>query len=681
MLVELMEGGGPVCGWAIPDGQSGGTAAGRLSVRLEGGKTITVAPARLLSACEVPAPASEAQVGELLIRTSKRRASLAAEVDLAALWELLDGEGPLFGYDLLAGLSFGREVGPDEASAVMRAVHADGLWFEFSPGSTRRRDGGEIERLRLIIEREAAKKLFKERGARWLSEAAAGRAPEAPLEAPAVLASLKAYLLEGETSPEANRARELLKLSGAPATAYGALAALASLGEASMEDNYDLLRLGLPLEFPPPVLAEAAALSAGFDPEAGGRLDLTGLWTVTVDAPGAREFDDAVSLEILPDGSEALWLHIADAAALVPPGGPLDDFAAGRAATIYMPERRYPMMPEVLTEGLLSLKIGERRPAFSLRVALSADGEPLTSRFAPTVIRVDRQLSFPEADEILAGAGPMAGGDGARLAALERLSAVLAERRVRLGAQSLKIPKVPIRLDASGLPAAMAAETETRSVRMVEEMMILANHLAAKTLMEASRPCPYRHQDKNAPRLWNPPPDSPPRVLLAADLAARRLIGRAGVSLEPSIHHGVGLGVYTSFTSPMRRYLDLAVARELRALASGAGPVHGRQDLLGRTLSFDNDHRAIRRLQNSRQRYWLMRLLAGKVGETFTALVYDRRGRRARACVTDYMLDCEIGPIPADVEPGRDIRLRLAAAEPQVLDRPETLSFEYLGPL
>jgi exoribonuclease-2 len=216
---------------------------------------------------------------------------------------------------------------------------------------------------------------------------------------------------------------------------------------------------------------------------------------------------------------------------------------------------------------------------------------------------------------------------------------------------------------------------------MVEEMMLLANHLAAKTLKDAGWPCPYRHQEKSQPRLWSPPPEAPPRVRLAADLAARRLVGRGGVGLEPSPHHGVGYGAYTSFTSPMRRYLDLMVARQLRALAQGAPPVYDRQAMMAKALDFEADHRAVRKLQNNRHRYWLMRILASKVGERFAGLVFDRRGRRTRVCLTDYMLEVELTNIPGEVEPGRDVLLRLEAAEPQILDRPEILILDYLQTL
>jgi exoribonuclease-2 len=247
-----------------------------------------------------------------------------------------------------------------------------------------------------------------------------------------------------------------------------------------------------------------------------------------------------------------------------------------------------------------------------------------------------------------------------------------------LGGSNLKLPRATTRLGPNGLPEVTLADLESLSGLMVEEMMILANHLAAKTLSEAAAPCPYRYQDKSLARVWNPPPDAPPRVRLAADLAARKLIGRVGVTLEPSVHHGVGLGVYTSFTSPMRRYLDLVVARQLRSLAVGGPPAYDHEELLTIALDYEADYRAVKRLQGVRQRYWLARLLAGKTGERFVGLVYERRGRKAKICVTEYMLELELFTLPASVEPGQDVLLRLQAAEPRILDRPETLIFEYL---
>jgi exoribonuclease-2 len=199
---------------------------------------------------------------------------------------------------------------------------------------------------------------------------------------------------------------------------------------------------------------------------------------------------------------------------------------------------------------------------------------------------------------------------------------------------------------------------------MVGELMVLANHLAARALMEAGIPCPYRYQLPSRPVGWSPPRQENDRVRLALALASRRQTGRVGVTMEPSFHHGLGLSPYTSFTSPMRRYLDLLVARQLRALSAGSAPVYTHQEMMNLAIPAEATQRAIRRMQIDRQRYWLAWHLKGMIGQEFSGLVYDRRGRRGRVCLTDYMLELDLSYLPPEAQPGADALMRLVKVAP-----------------
>jgi exoribonuclease-2 len=173
------------------------------------------------------------------------------------------------------------------------------------------------------------------------------------------------------------------------------------------------------------------------------------------------------------------------------------------------------------------------------------------------------------------------------------------------------------------------------------------------------------------------------RVKLAVGLAMRRQTGRVGVALEPSPHYGLGIMPYTTFTSPMRRYLDLLVARQLRAQAAGLEPVYAHQEMMNLAIPAEVTQRAIRKMQNDRQRYWLAWYLKRKVGETFVGLVYDRRGRRARICVTDFMIEIELNNIPTEIQPGTDVLVKLTAANPVPAlpdDSEDLWKFEFLSP-
>jgi exoribonuclease-2 len=204
-------------------------------------------------------------------------------------------------------------------------------------------------------------------------------------------------------------------------------------------------------------------------------------------------------------------------------------------------------------------------------------------------------------------------------------------------------------------------------------MMILANYMAADTLHKHSHPCPYRFQEK--PRLAEgaelmPDGDAAdPDVKLALNLAARRRTGRSGLSFVPSAHYGLGLPVYTAFTAPMRRYVDLLVARQLRAVSDNAsGPLMNEQEFLRLALPAHELQQRIQKMQNNRQRYWLMTYLADCLGRDFSAIVFEQRDRRLKVCVTEYMLETDVFLPRGDSSPpkmfGRRVQVKLVEAEP-----------------
>jgi exoribonuclease-2 len=398
-------------------------------------------------------------------------------------------------------------------------------------------------------------------------------------------------------------------------------------------------------------------------------LDLRALPLTTIDSPGAKEFDDGLSLTIDPDGTFHLGLHIADVSAIVKPQTVLDEAARQRAASVYLPDARYPMLPEELTETLLSLKIGQDRPAFSLLVDLSPLGEPLKSQFIPSLIQVKRQMSFDEADVLLAK------GDDIELENLRRLGQILLQRRLDYGGQNLTLPQLMVRLDQSGRIEVEVTAWDTPARIMVGEMMVLANHLAAETLAQAKLACPFRYQERprSFPTLDRSP--RPPKAALALDLAIRRQMGRGGVDLFPSPHWGLGLDSYTQFTSPIRRYGDLLVARQLRSLAEPSLTPYSVQEMTTLAFPADDLYRDIRKAQNARIRYFLNLYLAERIGQEFFGLIFERRDQRARVCFTDFMLEIDFSKLPPEALPGHEGRFKLTAAGPKMA----IPRFEYLG--
>lgn len=656
MIVEFLEGRDFMTAWVVE------AAPHRLSVLARSGRDMTISRNRILNSVQALDPGSKSGRLELLNAADAARRSMAETVDLTEMWEVLEGEGDQFGYEALAALFYGHKPGVDEISAVTRAVFADGLRFRFTPEGADRATAEEVEQTLAARRKAEEEEEILASLADWLRESARGGVAPEPPEAVRALKLLETLALWGDKAAGKKEAKALLSRAGFPPDEGGAFQALTAVGEFTRHENLELRRMGLPLTFDSDAMAEVSALAAAAAGKKNGRLDLTSLNTITIDSNGARDLDDAISIKSLAGGRWQVGIHITDVAAFITPGSVLDEAARVRASSIYLPEGKYPMFPAELSEGLLSLTPGDVKPAFSFLATLEKDGEVSEYTMASSLIRVDRQLSFSEADQNL--------DEDSDLVDLWDLAQALIARREAQGGKNINIPKLNIYFQPDGTLGVGLTQWDTPAKTIVGELMILANYLAADQLHRHDCPCPYRYQDKARDRspaetaAAEKPPD--PDLDLALNLAARRRTGRSGLSFAPAPHYGLGLPVYTAFTAPMRRYVDLLVARQLRSLAEGGSLPMDRQELMRLALPAYEAAQQIQKMQNIRQRYWLNRHLADKVGQNFSAVVFEQRDHRIRVCVTDYMLEVDIwlpkgdGGRPPDLF-GRRLTVKLAS--------------------
>jgi ribonuclease R len=352
---------------------------------------------------------------------------------------------------------------------------------------------------------------------------------------------------------------------------------------------------------------ELEATEAGdvAESRSGPRRDLTDLPTFTVDPATARDFDDAVSAR-RDAGATRLWIHIADVAAHVPPGSPLDIEALRRANSTYAPGAVEPMLPHALSEEACSLAPGVERLAVTMEIELDADGRPGSAAFYRSRIRSDARLDYDELDVVFSGRAEAPEAVAESLAVAREAAAALGERR---SATSLDVESFEpeFRFDSRGNVVAAHGVAQTESHRLIERLMILANEQVAQLLERKRVPAIYRvHARPDPPRIENliaklhaldvptPPLRGTPSPSQAAELAAdasrlvtkeaaRRGHGRAAYtslvlrslkqasySERNSGHAGLGSAAYCHFTSPIRRYPDLIVHRALLA-ALGEG--------------------------------------------------------------------------------------------------------------
>ncbi len=391
-----------------------------------------------------------------------------------------------------------------------------------------------------------------------------------------------------------------------------------------------LLDRGLARGFQPALEGEARAAGERVSRASGERRDLRALPTFTIDPASARDFDDAISAEPIDGGGAGdragagdsgcagdsgsdgggaggirVWVHIADVAAHVPEGSPLDREARRRSTSVYAPGAVEPMLPHALSSDACSLMPGVDRAAVSVEMELH--GATLTrAAFHRSLIRSDARLDYEQVDRIFAGAEPAGEPWGASLRAAREAAAALERQRERSGALVVESEEPEFAFDEHGNVLDVLARTQTESHRLIEHLMIAANEAVAELLARRGVPCLYRVHERPDPErvqrladqlatLEVPTPPLPEHMTstqaaeLLGEMSQRvdehvRRSGHGRQALSSLVlrslkqayyspnnigHAGLHSTAYCHFTSPIRRYPDIVCHRALLSAIGG----------------------------------------------------------------------------------------------------------------
>ena len=365
-------------------------------------------------------------------------------------------------------------------------------------------------------------------------------------------------------------------------------------------------------------------------------------------------FDDAVSIERLPDGVFRLGVHIADVSHYVKDGDALDLEGYRRGTSVYYPERAIPMLPEGLSNGLCSLRPEVPRLTVSAFLDVDRDGVIRARRFAATVIRSTRRMTYTEVRRILEEPRPEDAAEyGPVLPALREmhhLMQILNHARTLRGSIDFDLPEGDVVLSSDGVMVGVFPEERNVAHRIVEEFMIAANEAVAWELVSRSVPALYRVHTQPTPErleelsellatfglklrgdLENLPPVALQEVLREVkgkpeehfvSSVVLRTLQRAVYDPQCLGHYALASEHYTHFTSPIRRYPDLVVHRQLKALLAGRAERESERTRLPERLPAMAEHtsQTERRAEQSERdllQWKKVRFLAGHAGETF----------------------------------------------------------------
>lgn len=407
-----------------------------------------------------------------------------------------------------------------------------------------------------------------------------------------------------DTHEAKNGQRVLVTLSDWPESAKNPIGivkhVLGNQGENNTEMNAILAQYGFPLEFPPQVEREANAIPEEIPAaEIAKRKDFRKVLTFTIDPADAKDFDDAISYQKLPNGNHEIGVHIADVSHYVIQGTDLDKEAYSRATSVYLVDRVIPMLPERLSNGVCSLRPHEDKLCFAAVFELDEQANIQSEWYGRTVIHSDRRFSYEEAQEVIEN---KEGDYAAEILKLNELAYILRDRKFKNGAISFESTEVKFKLDESGKPIGVYVKERKDAHKLIEDYMLLANRkvaefIAKKTKGKDKLTFVYRvHDSPNMETLntfatfasrfgYKINTKSDKEIAkslnnLMADVEGKkeqniltslaiRSMAKAIYSTKKTSHYGLAFEYYTHFTSPIRRYPDVMAHRLLQTYLDG----------------------------------------------------------------------------------------------------------------
>jgi len=591
---------------------------------------------------------------KLKLREIRRTLEEAKDkLDIETLWECIGNEDPELTFKDISDLYFGdADKSNDDSLALFWAVDKNDIYFKRGEAGYIAREASEVKEL--IAKKDTEKRREKERtqALLWAKKVISGNSVDLKEDFDPIgyIDLLRNYVIHLDKYNRAGEAKSFLSEIGIK-DVEGAIEFLIKTGSWLEDEDPLLKRFSITEEFPKKVVQEVEQIleESFYDDNLE---DLTHLEVFSVDDENTQDIDDAISIKETDIGT-TIGIHIANVAQYVPKWSAMDDEAARRGETVYLPEHHIHMFPTELIKERLSLVEGTKRKALSLLVDFDNDYNLKGYRFTNSKILVRENISYKKASEYF-DTDPLGNQ-------IKQIAENLRAKRLDAGALIIQLPQLKISIDKDSNVSIRKNYMNSVAHKVISEFMILMNRMAGKFLKDNNIPGIYRSQPEPISEDARSHDENDP--LFALHVVKYLRAPRVG--LDPAPHLSLGIDVYAQATSPIRRYVDLIIQRQIVSKLENDEPSYSEDELENLYPKIEIGIRDKKMVERNREKYWVYKHLKTLEGTEISGIINSINDSRASVYLPDYLFE-----IPVllgsnfNLEEDRNIKLIVQKVDP-----------------
>ena len=562
---------------------------------------------------------------------SAERNSIAESISINDLWELCLEDKESYNLNELAEIWFGSNFSANELYALQRLLLEGTIYFKRKNDLFVVNSKDEVNKIVIQREAENKKKIRTNQFIEITKKISSGEMNEIPKEYKDFVDELVDSVLYKKDSKYFNNVVSLCKEAGLNFEDLFSFLVKASVFD--LDENLMLRKFKIPIEFSDKINEEVKNIISSYENNSvDGYEDFTFLNVITIDDEKTNDIDDGISVEE-DDDKIRIGIHIADASAFVPVESSLDEEALARSTSIYLPDLKINMLPPLISENYGSLCENEKRKALSFffEIERIVDNFEIKKFYIKkTIIKSQARLTYNIADELLEG--------NHDIALMYKIATYFMNKRKSEGAIILSRKNINITVK-DGIPYLSYFDGERPSGIIVSEFMLLANSYAGKFCHDNNIPTIYRNQ---------PPPS--PEEIATFDLTSeegkfkvRKFLKKVVLASESSGHYSVGCKYYIQVTSPLRRYIDLVIHRQLKSFLDFGFPVYSRERIEYIISMANNSINDSLQLEKDRARYWLLKYIEIHRNEPQKVVILRVSPDKVYVRHCDTLLELDIG--------------------------------------